>query len=52
MEESGSEGLDDLIFKRKDTFFKVCWTVLDIVLVYHPQDILPEPNLWFNNFLY
>ena len=23
MEESGSEGLDDLIFERKDTFFKV-----------------------------
>lgn len=22
MEESGSEGLDDLIFARKDTFFK------------------------------
>ena len=26
MEESGSEGLDDLIFARKDTFFEVCWT--------------------------
>ena len=24
MEESGSEGLDDLIAARKDTFFKVC----------------------------
>ena len=51
MEESGSEGLDELIFERKDTaFFKVCWTVLDMVLVYQPQDIVP-PHLWFNNFL-
>ena len=24
MEESGSEGLDDLIVAKKDTFFKVC----------------------------
>ena len=25
MEESGSEGLDDLIISKKDTFFKVCF---------------------------
>ena len=24
MEESGSEGLDDLVFRLKDTFLKVC----------------------------
>ena len=66
MEESGSEGLDELIFERKDTaFFKVCWTVLDMVELTEiggklygrgstddqPQHIVP-PHLWFNNFLY
>ena len=41
MEESGSEGLDDLIFEKKDTFFKVCRAVLDMMLAYQPQDIVP-----------
>ena len=44
MEESGSEGLDDLINERKDTFFKVCRTLLDMMLTYQLQDIVP-PNL-------
>ena len=44
MEESGSVGLDDLIVGRKDTFFKVCRAVLDMMLAYQPQDIVP-PNL-------
>ena len=25
MEESGSEGLDELIYAKKDTFFQVCF---------------------------
>ena len=50
MEESGSEGLDDLIFEKKDTFFKVCRAVLDMMLAYQPQDIVP-PNFDLITFL-
>ena len=32
MEESGSDGLDDLVFRLKDTFLKVCGGVLDLFI--------------------
>ena len=36
MEESGSEGLDDLVVSEKDKFFKVsilCWFVILLIKI-------------------